>query len=205
MNGVTGTLSISPAGSCSLGDQGHNWDYLQWGPCTKSWVVGSSTTTVNQSSSYSASVSFYEGCHCCGSSASTGGGTVYCIPPNKPPVIDTLVITNVNNSGLINNHFGTVDDPYESVICSGQAHDPDPANEAKGLIKSYNFSLWTKSGSIKQQMDASKYSRGGTTNSNSITVSETFEISDGIPVGTEIYCKVTVTDGQGASVTASTK
>ena len=54
-------------------------------------------------------------------------------------------------------------------------------------------------------MDASKYSRGGTTNSNSVTGSETFEISDGIPVGTEIYCKATVTDGQGASVTASTK
>jgi hypothetical protein len=120
-------------------------------------------------------------------------------------VIDTLEIKNADNSGSIRNHFGTAEDPYESVVCSGTAHDPDPAGEAKGKITSYTVSLWTKLGAINRQMNASKYSKSGSKNSNSISVSETFEVSDGIPVGSEIYCKLSVTDGRGAGVTASTK
>jgi len=201
MNGVSGTLYINGS-SFYLGDQGHNWDTLCWPTYSSSWAVGSTSGSTG-THSYPLSVSFYDGCHCAGSSTSTSVN-ISCTDPNAKPIVSLVEIENILPSragddpqtimNTVRNRTGGSGDEFEQLKCYGEGYDPD------GTVADYNFYLKYK------LLNATRVSMTESTDyilltdGNSIVNAyATFKIQKRIPVGAQIYCGLIVTDNKGAT------
>ena len=201
MNGVTGNLNINGA-NFYLGDQGHNWDYLCWPTYSTSWTVGSTSGSTG-THSYPISVGFNSGCHCAGSSASTSI-SISCTDPNARPIVTLVEIENIlpSRSGddpqtfidTVRNRTGATGDEFEQVKCYGEGYDTD------GTVDDYSFYLKYKlpSGTRVSMTKGTDYMllTQGVSGAGEY---ETFEIQKKIPVGSEIYCRLTLTDDDGAT------